>query len=239
MPRGADPEDAELFAPGWVPVLRTAVGELSWLLARGYAEASSIELVGNRHKLRRRQRDAVRRSACSDEARALRLARRVGPDALGGRAIAIDAFNCLITLEAGLAGAPVFRGKDGMLRDVASVHGNWREVATTERALALLADALASLDVGSVTWLLDRPVSQSGRLARVIEALGEARALAWRTELLFDPDQHLRETTDVVATSDAGILDVCAASIDLIGPVLAGPGVWAIDLGGPVAGRVS
>src|SRR5262249_43058029 len=77
MPRGADPEDAELFAPRWIPVLRTATAELSWLLSRGYAETSALALVGNRHALRRRQRDAVRRCACADAAREARLARRV------------------------------------------------------------------------------------------------------------------------------------------------------------------
>ncbi|MBC8066822.1 MAG: DUF434 domain-containing protein, partial [Deltaproteobacteria bacterium] len=118
MPRGADPEDADLFAANWIPVLRSAVGELSWLLSRGYSEASALALVGNRHELRKRQRDAVRRCACGDAALAARIAKRVEPP-LPSRALAIDGFNVLITLESALAGAPVFRGRDGLLRDVA------------------------------------------------------------------------------------------------------------------------
>ena len=229
VPRGADPEDAELFAAKWIPVLRTATDELSWLLSRGYAEASALALVGNRHALRRRQRDAVRRSACADAARDRRRASRVdGPV----RALAIDGFNCLITLEAALAGAPIFRGRDGVLRDVASVHGSWREVATTERALALLADAIAALGATEIRWLLDRPVSQSGRLAQTIDALGRTLALPWRTELLFDPDKHLRETDEVVASADAGVLDECSAWIDLLGLALGDREAWVIDLGG-------
>jgi hypothetical protein len=228
VPRGPDPEDAELFAARWIPVLRTATDELSWLLSRGYAEASALALVGNRHALRRRQRDAVRRCACADAAREGRLARRV--DALHGRALAIDGFNCLITLEAALAGAPIFRGRDRVLRDVASVHGSWREVATTERALGLLADAIAGLHAGSVRWLLDRPVSQSGRLADTIAALGRNRGIAWETELLLDPDKHLRETSEVVASADAGVLDACGMSIDLLGLALGEREAWIIEL---------
>ena len=33
--------------------------DLSWLLGRGYAEASATKLVGDRHELRSRQREAV------------------------------------------------------------------------------------------------------------------------------------------------------------------------------------
>lgn len=226
--RGADPQDAELFAAQWIPVLRAATDELSWLLSHGYAEASALALVGNRHALRRRQRDAVRRCACADEAKQRRLARRV---TTGVHALAIDGFNCLITLEAALAGAPIFRGRDRVLRDIASVHGSWREVATTERALEMLADAIAELHAHEIRWLLDRPVSQSGRLAETIEALGRTRALPWRTELLFDPDKQLRTTDEVVASADAGVLDECSAWIDLLGLALGDREAWVIDLG--------
>jgi hypothetical protein len=229
MPRGADPEDAELFAARWIPVLRRAVDELSWLLSRGYAESSALALVGNRHELRKRQRDAVRRCACSDGSLAARATRRVGPP-LAGRALAIDGFNVLITLESALAGAPVFRGRDGLLRDVASVHGNWREVATTEAALERLAEAIDALGASAVTWLLDRPVSQSARLAGSIERLGQSRTPRWTVELLFDPDKHLRQSPDVAATADAGVLDACGAWIDLCGLALAGHAPWLVDL---------
>lgn len=229
MPRGADPEDAELFSAAWTPVLRTAVVELSWLLSRGYAEASALALVGNRHELRKRQRDAVRRCACGDASLSARIARRLAPP-LAGRALAIDGFNVLITLESALAGAPVFRGRDGLLRDVASVHGNWREVATTAAALERLAVAIDALGATAVTWLLDRPVSQSARLAQTLEQLGHARTPRWTARLLFDPDAHLRESPDVAATADAGVLDACGPWINLCGLALGSTAAWLVDL---------
>jgi hypothetical protein len=99
--RGADPEDADLFAARWLPTLRTATAELSWLASRGYAEPSALALVGNRHELRLRQREAVRRAAAPDDVLATRIARRRAP-AVAGAPLAIDGFNCLITLEAAL-----------------------------------------------------------------------------------------------------------------------------------------
>ncbi|MDB6136090.1 MAG: hypothetical protein JWM59_4333 [Verrucomicrobiales bacterium] len=77
--RGLHPQDAALFAPSWLPVLRTATEEFSWLLSRGYAPLSSLKLVGDRHALRERQRDLVLRASCTDEQRANRSARRLMP----------------------------------------------------------------------------------------------------------------------------------------------------------------
>ena len=71
--RGPDPRDRDAFAPAAWPRLREAVADLSWLLTRGYAEASSLKLVGDRLALTERQRMAVRRCACADAARARRL----------------------------------------------------------------------------------------------------------------------------------------------------------------------
>jgi hypothetical protein len=233
MGRGADPEDAELFAAKWHATLRLATAELSWLMTRGYAEPSALALVGNRHELRLRQREAVRRAAAADDARATRLARRVTAD-LDGAAIGIDGFNCLITLEAALAGAPVFRGRDGALRDIASVHGRWRAVSTTQTALRALAAALARKRAGDVLWLLDRPVSRSAELAQTITELGAELGQRWRCELVFDPDGALAATRDVVATSDAGILDRCGPWIDLVSDAVAHdvPTAWCVDLDG-------
>jgi len=232
--RGADPEDTDLFAPRRVSTLQTAVAELSWLLGRGYAESSALALVGNRHRLRKRQRDAVRRSACPDASVIDRHARRLDTAALSGRSVVIDGFNCLITLEAALAGAPLFRGRDGVVRDIASVHGSWRRVETTAAALAGIAEWQRETGLVAATWLLDRPVANSGRLAALIEQHEHAAALHWTTELPFDPDALLMATQDVVATADGTVLDHCTTWTDLVGPVLArvAPHAWIVDLGG-------
>ena len=75
--RGPHPEDARLFAAEVHPALRRATGDLCWLLSRGYARESSLKLVGDRYGLLARQRIAVARCACSDEAAADRQSRQV------------------------------------------------------------------------------------------------------------------------------------------------------------------
>ena len=69
--RGQHPQDADLFAARWHPILKTATAELAWLLSRNYATPSALKLVGDRHRLDARQRMAVQRSTCTDSGRTM------------------------------------------------------------------------------------------------------------------------------------------------------------------------
>src|SRR5271168_3872454 len=83
--RGPDPRDADSFGPATWSALRGAVADLSWLLGKGYAPVSALKLVGDRWSLTERQRQAVRRAACSDDARARRTARQVAAGSLADK----------------------------------------------------------------------------------------------------------------------------------------------------------
>src|SRR5947199_6159596 len=166
--RGAHPEDRKLFADDQLPALRTAVRELSWLLSRDYSIKGALKLVGDRHALTDRQRLAVSRAACSDQSKTHRLSSRVGMESLSGEQVIIDGFNLIITIEAALSGGVLIRGRDGCIRDLSSVHGSYRSVNETDQAINLIGAALEGLRPQSVAWLLDRPISNSGRLAKRI-----------------------------------------------------------------------
>ena len=229
--RGPHPNDDRLFAPAWVPILRRATAELSWLLTRGYPPAGSLKLVGDRYALTERQRWAAGRAACPDEQRAHRAATLLPPGALGGQPVSIDGFNLLITLETALSGGVVLRGRDGALRDLSSIHGTYRAVQETDRAIRLAAAVLLPLAPGPVRWLLDQPVSNSGRLAARLRELAPTLGLPWTAEVVLNPDHVLAETTDVVVTSDSVVLDRAGAWLNLAGLALAAePPRWLLDL---------
>ncbi|TGE26952.1 DUF434 domain-containing protein [Hymenobacter metallicola] len=230
--RGPHPNDTRLFSPEWVPVLRGAVVELSWLLTRGYPPAATLKLVGDRYALTERQRWAVGRAACTEEQYARRAATRRPATSLGGRRVAIDGFNLLITLETALSGGIVLRGRDGALRDLSSIHGTYRAVQETDRAIRLAAAALQPLAPGPVRWLLDQPVSNSGRLAARLRELGLELGLEWTAEVVMNPDRNLAETTDIIVTSDSAVLDRAGSWLNLAALALeAEPPRWLLDLG--------
>jgi hypothetical protein len=213
--RGAHPEDARLFGEAWLAALGVATRELSWLLSRGYQAKSALKLVGDRHNLRERQRLAVARAACSEESRGRRRAGRVGEEAVAGEGLIVDGFNLVITLEAALSGGVLVLGRDACLRDLSSVHGSYRAVEETERAVLLAGEALAALAPESVLWLLDRPVSNSGRLAERVRAVAAARGWPWEVRTEFNPDREIVNSHRVAVTSDSNVLDGVARWLNL------------------------
>ena len=232
--RGPHPEDARLFAPEIWPVLRQSTADLCWLLSRGYADKSALKLVGDRYALVARQRTAVGRCSCSAAESARRQDHRVGPEQLAGRPLRLDGYNVLTTVESGLAGGVVLAGRDGTYRDMASMHGSYRKVAETRPALELLGRVTAALNVEECTWYLDRPVSNSGRLKQIMQAVAAAQRWPWRVELVQDPDAVLQQTGQIVATADSAILDRCTAWFNLARETIDRhvPEARVLDLGG-------
>ncbi len=225
--RGPDPRDGHLFDPSQWGTLRQAVGDLSWLLSRSYADPSSLKLVGDRYALNERQRMAVRRSSCADEARARRHAHRVEAEQLQGQPLWLDGFNVLTTIEAALGGAVVLIGRDECARDLAGVHGTYRKVEETRPAIALVGEVLERLQVGPCLWYLDSPVSNSGRLRGILGEIASARGWDWRIELATNPDPLLAASSEIIATADSAILDRCARWFNLARVVVEAAVPWA------------
>jgi hypothetical protein len=232
--RGPDPHDASAFQAASLPALRGAGADFCWLLSRGYASVSALKLVGDRFSLTERQRQAVRRSACSDDDRANRLTKNCRGAEVSGRDLVVDGFNVLTTIEAALGGAVVLFCRDETYRDIAGLHGTYRRVAETVPALNLLGAAISGLGIRQCRWLFDRPVSNSGRTRRLFLDYAELHAQNWSVELVDDPDPLLKESAEIVATADSAVLDACSRWFNLARCVIEShcPGARIVDLSG-------
>jgi hypothetical protein len=230
--RGPHPADEKLFAPGAISNLRLALADFSLLLTKGYAEKSALKLVGDRFSLTERQRLAVMRSACSDQQLASRNGHRVEVKNLAGRTVAIDGYNLLITIEAAMSGGVILKGRDGCFRDLASIHGTYRKVTETIPAVQFIGQFLHEIGAGNALWLLDSPVSNSGRLKTLIGELAEKNNWNWEIELLLSPDAELIRTDLIVASSDSVILDGCRSWVNLATEVVQQKlaSAWIINL---------
>lgn len=207
-----------------------------WLLTRGYAGKSALKLVGDRFSLTQRQRLALMRSACSDQQRVTRQARCVGLAGMAGQLLVVDGYNLLITIEAALSGAYIFKGRDGCMRDLASVHGTYRRVEETVAALQLIGVFLMESAVPHVTWLLDSPVSNSGRLKTLMGQLAREHNWPWDMQLSLSPDAQLKSTQDIIVTTNSVILDHCQRWVNLAREIITAkcPCAKTIDLGFPL-----
>ena len=233
--RGPHPQDRRLFAPSALEPLRSAVSDYSLLLTKGYAEKSGLKLVGDRFSLTERQRLAVMRSACSDQQLASRSERCMSIQEIAGEIVAIDGYNALITVEAAISGGAILKGRDGCFRDLASIHGTYRKVTETIPAVELVGAFLREIQVRGARWLLDSPVSNSGRLKMLILELAGKNNWNWTVELLTSPDAELANTDQPIASSDSAILDRCKNWVNLTRAIIEEkvPKFHLVDFSGP------
>jgi len=228
--RGPHPEDAKLFAAESVPTLAAAASDICWLLSRGYPRESALKLVGDRYALTKRQRTAVGRACCSDEARDFRLHKRAVPE--NGSTLYIDGYNVLTTIEAALGQGVIIKCRDSTFRDIAAMQGTYRKVKETERALSIMAEMAVELKVAEYTIFLDKPVSNSAGLKKRMLETAKAKEQNWHVELVKDPDRILMTLSGVIATSDSHVLDQCRQWCNFARLAVEKfvPQAWVIDL---------
>lgn len=218
--RGKHPGDLELFSQKNINKLKNAVDDLSMLLSKGYALKSTMKLVGDRYDLIRRQRFAVERSACSDSALKKRMSKAVSIDDCKNKCVLIDGFNLIITLEAALSGGYIFIGRDGIFRDISSVHGTYKKVEESQKAINLIGRIFKRSGILNAEWLLDSPVSNSGKLKKFIMDVAENEGWDWSVKLVFNPDRELIDSDCIIVSSDSQILDNCKHYIDLAAVII-------------------
>lgn len=229
--RGAHPDDARLFAEAELPRLRRAAEEVAWLLERGWSLETTLAAVTAHHQLEARQRLALSRAIAAPSRVAARRAKALPLDGLAGRALDVDAFNVVITLEVALGGGPIFLGPDGAPRDLAGLRGSYRLVDETEPVIALVADTLAGLALASARLWLDAPVSNSGRLAALLREAAPRFGCPVEVTLVPNADAALVGAA-AVASSDAVVIERAEAWVNLTGAILDArlPDAWRVRL---------
>lgn len=209
--RGPNPRDYDNFAPDVLPQLRNAVDDYSNLLNRGYAPKAALKLVGDHFQFTSRQRLAIYRASCTQAQATSRLSKLVAISELGGQTLLIDGLNTIITLEAALSKAYLIRCMDHCCRDMSEVYSNYRLVEETPLALELISNALDAYQTASAVWFIDKPVSNSKRLADLIEAHAARNNLNWQVQLSNAADSDIIKLNDegIVVSSDSILLDRC------------------------------
>jgi hypothetical protein len=103
---------------------------------------------------------------------------------------------------------------------MASVHGTFRQVQETTPALSCIGTYLAAHQADRCRWLLDRPVSNSGRLRQTMLDLAAQHGWQWRVDLSPHVDSDLAGSQHVVATADSVVLDRCHTWLNLAREVI-------------------
>ncbi|HAZ13213.1 MAG: hypothetical protein A2X86_16130 [Bdellovibrionales bacterium GWA2_49_15] len=229
MARGISEQDQNNFASPILPILQKALLDLSWLLSESYSERAALQLVGDRYQLTRRQRMAVMRCSCSD---ADLERRQKHESAQLEKFLVLDGFNLLISLEVALVGGILLKGRDHCLRDLAGIHGSYRQVPQTRQALILLAEFLSEEKVENCLFYFDRRISNSGRIKKLVEQVSAQEGQSWSVELVDNCDKLLINSKQMVATSDGQIIGQVPKWYNLAYRLVKRkiPKAWIVDL---------
>ena len=207
--RGKESNDDKFFAKKWQVIFIEALQDLSFLLSRGYGDKSALQLVGNRYRMNSRQQKALFRMSAPKNSILNRNQKAVSKEAIANQNLLIDGFNLLILLENVLSEAYIFKSQDGAYRDISGVHGSYRRVVQTEKAIILIGTVLKELHSKTVHWYLDTPISNSGRLKTMLLEIAEKQEFNWQVTLVNNPDLVLAKSEEIIVSSDAWILDQC------------------------------
>ena len=215
--RGYVPEDDANFSVAALEVMRAASRHIMYLINEGYDLKQASTFVGNHYTLSERQRLAIARSIATTRQLDMRKAKQL--TSLAGDEVWIDGFNTIITLEVMLNESILFSCMDGTVRDLASLHGTYRVISETGEAVRILLSALETQQVKTVHILLDKPVSNSGRLKTLIAEVGEGCPFELDIQILDAVDKVLWEKENVI-TTDSIILDHCRSWMNLTADIV-------------------
>jgi len=197
-----------------------AARDFRFLLDRGYPRKASLDLVGNRYALTIDQRHLLHRGVFSEADSKSRRRKLLRLRDLRDHDLAIDGYNVLITVEAGLCGRPLILADDGFTRDISGLSGNFRKTARTEKALKLILEVLKTMNPRHALFLFDAPISKSGELAEEVRTQLMKESLPGDALAVKVPEKILIGFPGIVATSDTAIIDQSEKVVDLAGHVL-------------------
>jgi len=202
------------------PDLGKAAEDLRFLLNQGYSRDASLQLIGNRYNLDHDHRHLLRRGVFAATLAEQRRNKKVSLEETRGKGLAIDGYNCLITLESALKGKTVLLADDGFIRDISGVSGSYRETQQTRQALGLIIDLLRAAGPSECLFLLDAPISGSGELAKRIRGLMEEQRLSGDAQAVKVPEQIMVGYEGIIATSDTALIDQSKQVFDLAGHLI-------------------
>lgn len=195
--------------------LREAARDLRFLLNRGYPKERATGFVAGKYLLRRSERNAIYRSVFSDRAVEAVKEKRVSASAMRNRAASVDGFNVVNTLLSVQAGGPLILCDDGVVRDIAAVHGRFRFSSQAREAAAGMVEALRSLRVSKAMVYYDAQISRSGDIASATRSIMEERELSGLCSTKRSVDHTIARDRGVAVTSDSAILARIDSFFDL------------------------
>jgi len=200
--------------------LQKVAGDFRYLLNRRYPRKAALELVGNRYGLTFDERHLLHRGVFPYFDSKARKKKIIPITGIRNKHLAIDGHNVLITIEAALSGRPLVLADDGFFRDISGLSGSFKKTEGTEEAVQLIIRVLKKWKPRHTLFLLDAPISMSGKLAEEIRDRLRQANLPGDATAVKVPEKILIGFPGVIATSDTAIINQSKKVLDLAGYII-------------------
>ena len=196
---------------------KDAADDLRYLLSRGYNREGAVSFVGDKHQLDRTERLVLYRAVYDSKTAEDHCQKKLQIDAVADKVLGVDGYNVIITVESMLMDKLLIICDDGFVRDVSAVHGSHKPTGVTEDALKTILSFLREYRPLRVGFFYDSQVSHSGELASVTRHLLKDHAISGKTEAVKKADTSALKYGEIVASSDAVLIEKAKKLVDLAG----------------------
>lgn len=214
--RGKEAKDDIFFNQDAKLIFKEALLDLNFLLTRVYSPKNALQTVGTRYKLTQRQLKALQGMGAAQQYLDKVKTTHSAVEDLKGNTLVIDGFNVIILLESLFSGAYLFQGSDGCFRDLSTVHGTYKKVSQTPLAIQTLVDFHKESGVNEIIWIFDKPVSNSGRIKKMLEETAVQDKVNWTILLDDKADEAIIKQAGITISSDAYIIENATKWFNLI-----------------------
>ncbi|RLF16980.1 MAG: DUF434 domain-containing protein [Thermoprotei archaeon] len=190
--------------------------DAKFLLLRGYSKELAFDFVAQRYSLTKEERNRLHRLVHTPDEIEMVKEKLRRPEDIRGKVIAIDGFNALITVEAGLRGHPLYICDDGMIRDIESSYGKYRLSEYTYIALSTIVNGLRNHEPSKVIFVFDEPISKSGEIAGITRNILKEYSLRGNAFTSKTTDKDVSVLGDIVISTDIVVIKRAKAVVNII-----------------------
>jgi len=192
-----------------------AVKDTRFLLNRGYNREGCVRFVGDKFQLNKTDRLILYRGVYSEKKAKAHMEKLQPIESILGKSIAVDGYNVLITVESILSEGNLIICDDQFVRDLSAIHGKYEQTDLTKQALKEIIGLMAFYKPKEVIFFYDAQASMSGELASLTRIIMREMKLCGDARTAKQTDLEVLKFGEIVASSDAVLIDKAKKVIDL------------------------
>jgi|Deesub1362A_J573_1020465.scaffolds.fasta_scaffold00454_5 hypothetical protein len=209
-----------------------AATDMRYLIFRGYPKDSALKFVGRYYLLSKKEMNVLQRVVISPDITERIMYCKISPGegVLQNYELFIDGYNVLITVEAILSGKKIYRGDDGIIRDVEGIFGKYHISNMTLQSMEEILRSIKVLGPSRCVFLFESQISKSGELAGMVRGKLKEWGLTGDAITEKSVDYALKHVRGVIASSDTIILKEAGKIIDIPAMIAEDRGVEIIEI---------